>query len=435
MVILDYYIMPSLEQLEQYSNIEEVSTEGYSFAQMKESVIKLCNRIKTIVKNVYRKVVDGLSAAFKWIMDKFGFVEKVYDLADDKDLLELYQKVLRSTIGRNKYILNHDGTVIDFEQFEKDCEEANKSIERDGDFSFPLSSSRNYIFSNNVIIFKEDDVGREDAIKKLNLASVKKNFTQRNLRIMYRGIRYNGIPSEVEQLYKDIEQLNKDVLSNKITQAELAQASKKVNAKNINLKAKLAVYHSLVGLYRGVYDIVRRGDVFAGPVPKGTTLIHLSMDGGLPSRLKPRMTFGHSKLTVKSSFDQIFPTTISFAPSIEECLKGITGHVIPHAIVDPDNNKEMYCDIYVYEGIVDENVRAIKEKYAKTNIAEWNDTHEIPVVTPINVVKKMKIKAHFNKTGMSLFGVSSNAEKIKTIYGDTMSWNAKLLRYEVLEKY
>lgn len=119
------------------------------------------------------------------------------------------------------------------------------------------------------------------------------------------------------------------------------------------------------------------------------TLLHLSDNPELDSNsreLSPKF--------VKSGLAEFLPARISFSPTIEQCCIGVYHHIDKGYKVSQDN-KYLYRDFFVYEGIPDKDTKCVDPRIVQAMVDDGKLSGEIAVTTPIKIKKIGKVRVYF----------------------------------------
>ena len=426
---LSLYTMPSLKTItnEAFITENDISTEGFSLKDLIQRLKDLVLKSKSFIKNVIRKAIAGFKVIFHKLLGAHKQIEQIVEVVEPVDLVAVAKKVLIGDLGRTKYILNRDTSIINIEEFHKFAddfwEEVTEvtSIEELRTFDKkPSDSNMNYAVSKGSLYFKDDMIIEDESkITKITDKDIKALLDYRRIKKLSIDISERGYPKQIN----DIEDTLNDILKKSdLTEDETELAHLQMAAIFGILRGKLAVSHSLLGLYRGIYTELRKGSVFNTPVPQNLKLVHLSKNGELNDTLLPRQP--NSLGNFKKHYYQILPKRISFSPSIKEAIYGIPLEV---GRASEFSDRVNALDLFVYEPIIEKDTMMIKEKYMKTNVSEWEYTHEVAITTPVKVKKKMLIRVYFDKDKM---------EDIVSAFGGTSkNWMNIIRNMQVLEKY
>lgn len=425
---LSLYTMPSLKDITNDYVITEndISTEGFSLKDAIQRLKDLILRIKNFVKNVIRKAINGFKVIFHKLFGAHKQIEKIVEVVEPVDLIAIAKKVLVSDLGRTKFILNKDTSLINIDAFNKfadhawDKIKATKTKEELEELDVtPGNPNVVYAVNDGAFHFRDGQViENEDQITKITEKDLKELLSYSQIKRFSIEISENGYP---KQLTENDKELDKYLKTPNLTEEQIEYARTKCDTTFGLLRARVSVAHSLLGLYRGLYSELRKGSVFNTPAPQNMKLVHLSPSGELDDILYPRQP--ESVRRFKENDSQILPKRVSFSPSIEEAMYGIP----MAAKFAPIRNGSKVVDLFVYEPIIEKDTMMIKEKYMKTNIAEWNYSHEVAITTPVKVKKTMLVRLYFD--------ISKQKNITSAFGGITTDWINAFQRYEILEKY
>jgi len=420
--------MPSLKDITNDYVIteKEISTEGFSLKDAIQRFKDFILKIKNFVKNVIRKAIAGFKVIFHKLFGAHKQIEKIIEVVEPVDLIAVAKKVLVGDLGRTKFILNKDTSLINIDAFNKfadhiwDKIKDTKTVEDVDDLNIqPDDSNAVYGVERGTFHFRDGQViENEDQITKITEKDLKELLSYSQIKRFSIDISEKGYP---KQLNDNDKKLDEYLKTPDLTKEQIEYARAKCDAVFGLLRARVTVAHSLLGLYRGLYSELRKGSVFNTPAPQNMKLVHLSPNGELGDILHPRQPESVRKF--KETDSQILPKRVSFSPTVEEAMYGIP----MAAKFAPIRNGSKVVDLFVYEPIIEKDTMMVKEKYMKTNIAEWKYSHEIAITTPVKVKKTMRIRLYFDigkmKSVTSAFG------------GITTDWINAFQRYEILEKY
>lgn len=429
MNLIPLYTMPSLETITKYriTTENDISTEGFNLKDLIKKVKDLILRIKEFIKNVFRKAIAGFKAIFSKLLGTHKQIEEIVEIVEPVDLIAVVKKVLVGDLGRTKYILNRDTSIIDIDAFHKFADDLWEKI-TDADTveeieemnTGPSDRNLNYTVSKGGLYFEDDMViENENKITKITEKDIKAILDYRRIKKLSIDISERGYPKQIDE----VEDVLNDILRNPdLTEAETELANLRMAAIFILLRSKLAVSHSFLGLYRGIYTELRKGSVFNTPVPQNLKLVHVSKNGELDETLFPRQPriLGN----YKNHYYQILPKRVSFSPSIKEAIYGIPLEV---GNASEFSDKVNTLDLFVYEPIIEKDTMMIKEKYMKTSVLEWKYTHEVAITTPVKVKKKALVRVYFDKDKME--------DIVSTFGGTEHNWINVIRNMQVLEKY
>lgn len=429
MNLIPLYTMPSLEDITNEALITEddISTEGFSLKDVIKKLKELILKIKNFIKNVFRKAIDGFKVIFHKLFGAHKQIEQIVEVVEPIDLVAVAKKVLVGDLGRTKYILNKDTSMINVEVFHKFTDDlwekitdANSVEEIREMHILPSDSNASYAVSEGMLDFPQSKIIEdENEITKITEKDIKELLEFRRIKKLSIEISERGYPKQIN----DVEGVLNNILRKpNLTQDEAYLANHQMMAIFVLLRGKLAVSHSLLGLYRGIYSELRKGSVFNTQVPQNLKLVHVSKNGELDEVLLPRQP--RSLGNFKDHYYQVLPKRVSFSPTIEEAIYGIPIEVQNAPVV---SYKIKALDLFVYEPIIEKDTTMIKEKYMKTNVSEWKYTHEVAITTPVKVKKKSLIRAYF---------LEDKTVNIASAFGGTsFDWMNTLLKIDVVEKY
>lgn len=426
---LSLYTMPSLKDITNDYVITEndISTEGFSLKDAIQRLKDFILKIKNFVKNVIRKAINGFKVIFHKLFSAHKQIEKIVETVEPVDLIAVAKKVLAGDLGRTKFILNKDTSLIDIDTFNKFADHAwdklmgTKTKEEIKELNLePDDPNMVYKVKGGSLTFIHGQIIEdENQITKITEKDLKELLSYSQIKRFSRDISEKGYPS---QLTANDEALDKYLKTPNLSDEQIEYARSICGATLHLLKGRVAVAHSLLGLYRGLFSELRKGSVFNTSVPQNMKLVHLSVDGELDDVLYPRQP--KSLGTFKDTYNQILPKRISFSPTVEKAIWGIPMEVEYASILD---DKTMALDLFVYEPIIEKDTMMVKEKYMKTNVSEWKYTHEIAITTPVKVKKTMLIRMYFDSREMG---------SIKSAFGGIIkNWMNAYQRFEVIEKY
>lgn len=426
---LSLYTMPSLKDITNDYVITEndISTEGFSLKDAIQRLKDLILRIKNFVKNVIRRTINGFKVIFHKLFGAHKQIEKIVEVVEPVDLIAIAKKVLVGDLGRTKFILNKDTSLINIDAFNKFADHAwdkLKAIDTEKQLEElniePEDSNVVYVVNRGIFQFKYGKVIEdENQITKITEKDLKELLSYRQIKRFSFDISEKGYP---KQLTENDEELD-DYLNNpNLSREKIDDILAKCDAKFNLLRGRVAVAHSLLGFYRGLYSELRKGSVFNTPAPQNMKLVHLSPDGELDPILNPRQPKRIKDFKIKDT--QILPKRVSFSPSIKEAVYGIPMEV---SLVSPPSKGDKTVDLFVYEPIIEKDTMMIKEKYMKTNVQEWKYTHEVAITTPVKVKKTMLVRLYFDPYKM---------ESITSSFGGNVEkWINTFHKFEVIEKY
>ena len=429
MNLIPLYTMPSLKTITEYrvTTENDISTEGFNLKDLIKKVKDLILRIKEFIKNVFRKAIAGFKAIFSKLLGTHKQIEEIVEVVEPVDLIAVVKKVLVGDLGRTKYILNKDTSIIDVDAFHKFADDLWEKItdaatveEIEEMNTGPSDRNLNYTVSKGGLYFEDDMIIEdENKITKVTEKDIKAILDYRRIKKLSIDISERGYPKQIDE----VEDVLNDILRNPdLTEAETELANLRMAAIFILLRSKLAVSHSFLGLYRGIYTELRKGSVFNTPVPQNLKLVHVSKNGELDETLFPRQPriLGN----YKNHYYQILPKRVSFSPSIKEAIYGIPLEV---GRASEFSDKVNTLDLFVYEPIIEKDTMMIKEKYMKTSVLEWKYTHEVAITTPVKVKKKALVRVYFDKDKME--------DIVSTFGGTEHNWINVIRNMQVLEKY
>ena len=429
MNFISLYTMPSLEDITNEALIIEndISTEGFNLKDAIQRLKDLILRIKNFVKNIIRRAINGFKVIFHKLFGAHQQIEKIVEVVEPVDLIAIAKKVLVGDLGRTKYILNKDTSLINIDTFNKFADHAwdklmaTESKSEINELNIQ-SESQNMVYEvvRGEFKFSQGQVVKdENQITKITEKDLKELLSYRQIKRFSIDISEKGYPS---QLTENDKALDKYLKTPNLTEEQVEYARAICDATFHLLKGRVAVAHSLLGFYRGLFSELRKGSVFNTPVPQNMKLVHLSTNGKLPDILYPRQPKSLGKF--KNSYHQILPKRVSFSPNIEEAIYGIPMEVNSAPIL---SNGYSVLDLFVYEPIIEKDTMMVKEKYMKTNVVEWNYTHEVAITTPVKVKKTMLVRLYFNP--------GKSEDIISTLGGITKNWVDAFVKFELLEKY
>lgn len=429
MNLIPLYTMPSLKTITEYrvTTENDISTEGFNLKDLIKKVKDLILRIKEFIKNVFRKAIAGFKAIFSKLLGTHKQIEEIVEVVEPVDLIAVVKKVLVGDLGRTKYILNKDTSIIDVDAFHKFADDLWEKItdaatveEIEEMNTGPSDRNLNYTVSKGGLYFEDDMIIEdENKITKVTEKDIKAILDYRRIKKLSIDISERGYPKQIDE----VEDVLNDILRNPdLTEAETELANLRMAAIFILLRSKLAVSHSFLGLYRGIYTELRKGSVFNTPVPQNLKLVHVSKNGELDETLFPRQPriLGN----YKNHYYQILPKRVSFSPSIKEAIYGIPLEV---GNASEFSDKVNTLDLFVYEPIIEKDTMMIKEKYMKTSVLEWKYTHEVAITTPVKVKKKALVRVYFDK--------DKHEDIVSTFGGTEHNWINVIRNMQVLEKY
>lgn len=429
MNFISLYTMPSFEDITNDRVIIEndISTEGFSLKDAIQRLKDLILRIKNFVKNVIRRAINGFKVIFHKLFGAHQQIEKIVEVVEPVDLIAIAKKVLVGDLGRTKYILNKDTSLINIDAFNKFADHAwdklmatTSKTEIEELSVEPEDPTAPYSVENGRFQFADGKVIEdENQITKITEKDLKELLSYRQIKRFSIDVSEKGYPG---QLTENDKRLDSYLKNPNLSEGEIAYARTICEATYGLLKGRVAVAHSLLGLYRGLFSELRKGSVFNTPVPQNLELVHLSTNGKLKPILYPRQPRSLGKF--KETYAQILPKRVSFAPTIEEAIYGIPMEVEDAPLSD---NGEIFLDVFVYEPIIEKDTMMVKEKYMKTNVVEWNYTHEVAITTPVKVKKTMLVRIYFDPYKM---------EHITSALGGiTKNWVNAFYKFEIIEKY
>ena len=426
---LSLYTMPSLKDITSDYVITEndISTEGFNLKDLIKRLKDLVLKIKNFIKNVIRKAIAGFKVIFHKLFGAHKQIEKIVEVADPVDLVTVTKKVLASDLGRTKFILNKDTSLINIDAFNKFADHvweeiiAAESGEEIASLNInPEDPNASYGVVDGEFNFRRGNVIEDvDWITKVTEKDIKELLSYRQIKRFSIDISEKGYP---DLLNKNDKMLD-EYLSDPNLSEEKARDAIELCRATFNLqRARIAVAHSVLGLYRGLYSELRKGSVFNTPVPKNLKLVHLSTNGDLNNVLYPRQP--QSLGGIKEKYVQILPKRISFSPTIEKAMFGIPMAVLNAPQID-DNTKAL--DVFVYEPVIEKDTMMIKEKYMKTNVSEWKYSNEVAITTPVKVKKTAMVRIYLEANKM---------EDVTLSFGGIhYNWMNALRNIEILKKY
>nr|DAJ34102.1 MAG TPA: hypothetical protein [Caudoviricetes sp.] len=426
---LSLYTMPSLKDITNDYVItkNDISTEGFSLKDIIKRLKELVLKIKNFIKNIFRKAIAGFKVLFHKLFGAHKQIEQIVEVVEPVDLVAVAKKVLVGDLDRTKFILNKDTSIINVEAFHKFADDLwekvtdTNSVEEIREMHIlPSDPNASYTVSEGMLDFPQGKIiESENEITKITEKDIKELLEFRRIKKLSIEISERGYPKQINEVEGV---LNNILRKTDLTHDEAYLANHQMMAIFVLLRGKLAVSHSLLGLYRGIYTELRKGSVFNTPVPKNLKLVHLSKNGELDEVLLPRQP--RSLGNFKDHFYQILPKRVSFSPTIEEAMYGIPMEVRSAQEV---SYKMKALDLFVYEPIIEKDTMMIKEKYMKNNVSEWKYTHEVAITTSVKIKKKSLIRAYF---------LEDRTVNITSAFGGTdFDWMNTLLKVDVIEKY
>ena len=247
MNLIPLYTMPSLETITKYriTTENDISTEGFNLKDLIKKVKDLILRIKEFIKNVFRKAITGFKAIFSKLLGTHKQIEEIVE-------------VLVGDLGRTKYILNKDTSIIDVDAFHKFTDDLWEKItdaatveEIEEMNTGPSDRNLNYTISKGGLYFEDDMIiDNENKITKITEKDIQAILDYRRIKKLSIDISERGYPKQIDE----VEDVLNDVLRNPdLTEAETELANLRMAAIFILLRSKLAVSHSFLGLYRGIF--------------------------------------------------------------------------------------------------------------------------------------------------------------------------------------
>nr|DAP10437.1 MAG TPA: hypothetical protein [Caudoviricetes sp.] len=418
MILYYSYLGPSQKEIDKaFESLsdEEYSLEGISLTEAKEKLKKRIASIRNIIQNVFNKILIFIQKGMGYLINGYDKnqrrIEAVKKILDNTDKLGLYKKALLSMYTRTPSIVNQNGSLIDLDQFEKDREWYLKEVENSKDgsiinektFSQSCYRVEKRLFKSSGIVVSE--IGQLD---KLTIDSVEKIFNLETMKRLDKSIARNKLPKEIGKLSDQLHRLesnNPSVDDYEEIKGPFQLHIPKVARKTEAMKTTFLVYQCLVFYIKSILSEVMKKDVFIEPFLKTNRskkpLLHLSVNELTVDELYPRYPENKSEFEARKSYErEILPKRISFSPSIEEAVHGIHHYVSDKMLTKPDGSR--YIDVYIYEGIPDENTFVVKEKYIKKLIFDWEYTHEIVVVkNPIKIKKIGRARIELKYSGKS----------------------------------
>lgn len=97
MNLIDFYLMPSMEEAETKTKLdnEEIGLEGISFAKAKELTLKTIAKIKQLFRTIIQKLIKGIMAGINLVIEFFTKKNKWFtqsmNVLDEKDKDELFK--------------------------------------------------------------------------------------------------------------------------------------------------------------------------------------------------------------------------------------------------------------------------------------------------------------------------------------------------------
>ena len=426
---LSLYTMPSLKDITSDYVITEndISTEGFNLKDLIKRLKDLVLKIKNFIKNVIRKAIAGFKVIFHKLFGAHKQIEKIVEVADPIDLVAVTKKVLASDLGRTKFILNKDTSLINIDAFNKFADHvwerivAAESGEEIASLNIdPEDPNASYGVVDGEFNFNRGNVIEDvDWITKVTEKDIKELLSYRQIKRFSIDISEKGYP---DLLNKNDKMLDEYLRDPNLSEEEARDAIELCRATFNLQRARIAVAHSVLGLYRGLYSELRKGSVFNTPVPKNLKLVHLSTNGDLNNVLYPRQP--QSLGGIKEKYVQILPKRISFSPTIEKAMFGIPMTVLNAPRIDDDTKA---LDVFVYEPVIEKDTMMIKEKYMKTNVSEWKYSNEVAITTPVKVKKTAMVRIYLEANKM---------EDVTLSFGGIhYNWMNALRNIEVLKKY
>ena len=429
MILYYSYLGPSQKEIDKaFESLsdEEYSLEGISLTEAKEKLKKRIAIIRNIIQNVFNKLLIFIQKGMGYLINGYSKnqrrIEAVKKILDNTDKLALYKKALLSMYTRTPPIVNQDGSLIDLDQFEKDREWYLNEVENSKDgsiidektFSQSCYRVEKRLFKPSGIVVSEIS-----QLDKLTIDSVEHIFNLETMKRLDKSIGHKKLPKEIGKLSDQLHRLQ----SNNPSADDFEEIKgpfqlhvPKVARKTEAMKTTFLVYQCLVFYIKSILSEVMKKDVFIEPFLKTNRskkpLLHLSVNELTVDELHPRYPENGLELDVRGDYErELLPKRVSFSPSIEEAVKGIHHYVSEKILTKQKANRDI--DVYVYEGIPDENTFVVKEKYAKKLIFDWEDTHEVVVVkNPIKIKKigraRIQLKSR-DKPTRSYMGILSFA--------------------------
>ena len=426
---LSLYTMPSLKDITNDYMITEndISTEWFNLKDLIKRLKDLVLKIKNFIKNVIRKAIAGFKVIFHKLFGAHKQIEKIVEVADPVDLVAVTKKVLASDLGRTKFILNKDTSLINIDTFNKFADHvwerivAAESGEEIASLNIdPEDPNASYGVVDGEFNFRRGNVIEDvNWITKITEKDIKELLSYRQIKRFSIDISEKGYP---DLLNKNDKMLDEYLRDPNLSEEEARDAIELCRATFNLQRARIAVAHSVLGLYRGLYSELRKGSVFNTPVPKNLKLVHLSTNGDLNNILYPRQP--QSLGGIKEKYVQILPKRISFSPTIEKAMFGIPMAVLNAPQIDDDTKA---LDVFVYEPVIEKDTMMIKEKYMKTNVSEWKYSNEVAITTPVKVKKTAMVRIYLEANEM---------EDVTLSFGGIhYNWMNALRNIEVLKKY
>lgn len=412
MALYHFYLGPSQKTInEAFESLseEEYSLEGFSLSEAKEKLKKLITKVREVIRNVFKKILKFIQKGFSYLIGWFKNDQKKFEMIqrilDDKDKLVLYKKAIMSMYTRTPPIVNHDGSLIDLDQFEKDKDWYLKQVEDGTITPFKEFSQTCYIVRSNYLESNGIIVTEPEQLKGLTVKSVENLFNLKTMDRLEREISKQKLPNQISDFEKTLNDKSLMAIKAESENKHFIQVQARTMRMVYSLRNILAIYQCLVLFFKSTMSEFLKKDIFIEPFlkskQKNKTLIHLSGKELTDNILYPRYPGDVSELAVRKVFgSEVLPKRVSFSPTIQEAVLGIHHHVSGGRIIA--KNGEIFIDVYIYEGIPDKNTFVIKEKYTEALIFDWNDTHEIVVVkNPIRVKKVNKIRVYLEYIGES----------------------------------
>ena len=285
---LSLYTMPSLKDITNDYVIteKEISTEGFSLKDAIQRFKDFILKIKNFVKNVIRKAIAGFKVIFHKLFGAHKQIEKIIEVVEPVDLIAVAKKVLVGDLGRTKFILNKDTSLINIDAFNKfadhiwDKIKDTKTVEDVDDLNIqPDDSNAVYGVERGTFHFRDGQViENEDQITKITEKDLKELLSYSQIKRFSIDISEKGYP---KQLNDNDNKLDEYLKTPDLTKEQIEYARAKCDAVFGLLRARVTVAHSLLGLYRGLYSELRKGSVFNTPAPQNMKLVHLSPNGEL----------------------------------------------------------------------------------------------------------------------------------------------------------
>lgn len=439
-------------------NILDVSVENFNITNIRKTLYKLFNSVVSFIRKVYNWVKVKVLKIFKIISynlkrngGKIDLINRIIEIKEGNlssstvnkiteliksndvvsveslpnsvnsdqidELIRFFKEYRLNFIG---LLFDEDGKLHDIEQLVKNM---NARIKEIANLDIHMVGTSNINHNEDwkkVLDMKEYFQDLRDENTKARLSNDYWKFRATNLfkyvpkieelselcltthnKLKFRlDADINRIKKEMDEYFKVLSSKERNYVYNGLypmdpsttyAMEEYIILMKRLKVLESISKVSLIPYSVLMGYVRMINVIEK--DIFSKeyinvPVSE-QSLLHLSDNPDLDSNsreLSPKF--------VKSGLAEFLPARISFSPTIEQCCIGVYHHIDKGDMVSQDD-KYLYRDFFVYEGIPDKDTKCVDPKIVQAMVDDAKLSGEIAVTTPIKIKKVGKIRVYF----------------------------------------